>query len=206
MVAVMMAKWIGDYITHPLYHSLLELYCIPFLDSEPIVYDEQHVLWAALQYIYPRRRLSRGKRVVFSSGFVCVSVDRSVCQHNISKTNATRIANLTQKCPRWVLEIRLFWGQKIKDRGRKAQKNKSVSLQTECNIAAGWERKPRWVFPAAGRHYHARQTDRRFFGMWSYSQSASGKNNAGVGRGTSVSSLLASSSARCDWGLWTLFQ
>ena len=44
MLAVMMAKWIGDYITHPLYHSLLELYCIPFLDSEPIVYDEHHVL------------------------------------------------------------------------------------------------------------------------------------------------------------------
>jgi len=44
MVAVMIAKWIGDYITHPLYHSLLELYCIPFLDSEPIVYDDQHVL------------------------------------------------------------------------------------------------------------------------------------------------------------------
>jgi len=44
MVAVMMAKWIGDYITHPLYHSLLELYCIPFLDSEPIVYDDQRVL------------------------------------------------------------------------------------------------------------------------------------------------------------------
>jgi len=44
MLAVMMAKWIGDYMTHPLYHSLLELYCIPFLDSEPIVYDEQHKL------------------------------------------------------------------------------------------------------------------------------------------------------------------
>jgi chloride channel 7 len=44
MVAIMVAKWVGDYITHPLYHSLLELKCIPFLDSEPIVYDEQHKL------------------------------------------------------------------------------------------------------------------------------------------------------------------
>jgi len=44
MVAIMMAKWVGDYITHPLYHSLLELKCIPFLDSEPIVYDDQHNL------------------------------------------------------------------------------------------------------------------------------------------------------------------
>ncbi|ELU08671.1 hypothetical protein CAPTEDRAFT_215079 [Capitella teleta] len=44
MVAIMVSKWVGDYITHPLYHSLLELKCIPFLDSEPIVYDEQHKL------------------------------------------------------------------------------------------------------------------------------------------------------------------
>lgn len=44
MVAIMMAKWVGDYITHPLYHSLLELKCIPFLDSEPIVYDERQNL------------------------------------------------------------------------------------------------------------------------------------------------------------------
>ena len=44
MVAVMVAKWVGDYITHPLYHSLLELKCIPFLDSEPIVYDENRTL------------------------------------------------------------------------------------------------------------------------------------------------------------------
>ena len=44
MVAIMVAKWVGDYITHPLYHSLLEMKCIPFLESEPIVYDEQHTL------------------------------------------------------------------------------------------------------------------------------------------------------------------
>ncbi|KAK2191553.1 hypothetical protein NP493_51g02024 [Ridgeia piscesae] len=44
MVAVMVAKWVGDYITHPLYHSLLELKCIPFLDMEVIVYDESKQL------------------------------------------------------------------------------------------------------------------------------------------------------------------
>lgn len=44
MVAVMVAKWVGDYITHPLYHSLLEMKCIPFLDSEPIVYDDSKKL------------------------------------------------------------------------------------------------------------------------------------------------------------------
>ena len=44
MVAILVAKWVGDYITHPLYHSLLELKCIPFLDCEPIVYNELHQL------------------------------------------------------------------------------------------------------------------------------------------------------------------
>ncbi|XP_076814080.1 chloride channel protein C-like [Clavelina lepadiformis] len=40
MSAVMISKWVGDFITHPLYHSLLEFKCIPFLDSEPVVYSE----------------------------------------------------------------------------------------------------------------------------------------------------------------------
>nr|XP_039274350.1 chloride transport protein 6-like [Styela clava] len=38
MTAIMFAKWIGDYFTHPFYHANLELKCIPFLDSEPVVY------------------------------------------------------------------------------------------------------------------------------------------------------------------------
>ncbi|XP_071784612.1 chloride channel protein C-like isoform X1 [Asterias amurensis] len=40
MVAIMIAKWIGDFITHPLYHALLEVKCIPFLDSEPVIVHE----------------------------------------------------------------------------------------------------------------------------------------------------------------------
>lgn len=40
MVAVMVAKWVGDFVTHPLYHALLELKCIPFLDSEPVIVHE----------------------------------------------------------------------------------------------------------------------------------------------------------------------
>ncbi|XP_022108381.1 chloride channel protein C-like isoform X2 [Acanthaster planci] len=44
MVAIMMAKWVGDFITHPLYHALLEVKCIPFLDAEPvIVYEGKNV-------------------------------------------------------------------------------------------------------------------------------------------------------------------
>ncbi|XP_013401688.1 chloride channel protein B [Lingula anatina] len=42
MVSVMTAKWVGDMITHPLYHSLLELKCIPFLADEPVVFDDKH--------------------------------------------------------------------------------------------------------------------------------------------------------------------
>ena len=37
MVAVMVSKWVGDFFTHPIYHALLEVKCIPFLDSEPRV-------------------------------------------------------------------------------------------------------------------------------------------------------------------------
>ncbi|KXJ16127.1 chloride channel protein D [Exaiptasia diaphana] len=40
MVAIMVAKWVGDFTTHPLYHALLELKCIPFLDSEPVIFHE----------------------------------------------------------------------------------------------------------------------------------------------------------------------
>ena len=40
MSAIMISKWVGDYFTHPLYHALLEFKCIPFLDSEPVVYQQ----------------------------------------------------------------------------------------------------------------------------------------------------------------------
>ncbi|XP_013401689.1 chloride channel protein B [Lingula anatina] len=42
MVSVMTAKWVGDMITHPLYLSLLELKCIPFLADEPVVHDDEN--------------------------------------------------------------------------------------------------------------------------------------------------------------------
>lgn len=35
LVAIMMAKWVADSLTHPLYHGLLEIKCIPFLNAEP---------------------------------------------------------------------------------------------------------------------------------------------------------------------------
>ena len=40
MVAIMVAKWVGDFSTHSLYHALLELKCIPYLDSEPVILHE----------------------------------------------------------------------------------------------------------------------------------------------------------------------
>ena len=35
MVSVMVARWVGDHLTHPLYHALLELKCIPYLENQP---------------------------------------------------------------------------------------------------------------------------------------------------------------------------
>lgn len=40
MCAIMVAKWVGDFTTHPIYHALLELKCIPFLDAEPVIRQE----------------------------------------------------------------------------------------------------------------------------------------------------------------------
>ncbi|XP_063710282.1 chloride channel protein C-like isoform X2 [Symsagittifera roscoffensis] len=44
MVSIMVAKWVGDYFTHPLYHALLELRCIPFLNAEPTVYNNKGIV------------------------------------------------------------------------------------------------------------------------------------------------------------------
>lgn len=42
MVSIMVAKWVGDFFTHPHYHSILELKCIPFLPPEPqVVIDKK---------------------------------------------------------------------------------------------------------------------------------------------------------------------
>ena len=40
MASIMMAKWVGDFFTHPLYHATLELKCIPFLDAEPVIVNK----------------------------------------------------------------------------------------------------------------------------------------------------------------------
>jgi chloride channel 7 len=37
MITIMVAKWTGDFLSHPLYHALLEFKCIPFLGSEPML-------------------------------------------------------------------------------------------------------------------------------------------------------------------------
>ena len=37
MITIMVAKWTGDLLSHPLYHALLEFKCIPFLSPEPLI-------------------------------------------------------------------------------------------------------------------------------------------------------------------------
>jgi chloride channel 7 len=41
MTTIMFAKWSGDLFTHSIYHSLLELKCIPFLDANPVFYKAE---------------------------------------------------------------------------------------------------------------------------------------------------------------------
>jgi len=92
-------------------------------------------------------------------------------------------------------------GQRSRSRGTKKQVR--VGLQTEGYVAACSVRKHHWVFIAAitRRTSHASNTgfslrhfpaadaaaDRQFFSAWSFSQSANGKNTAGVGQSTPVS-------------------
>lgn len=35
LVAIMVAKWVADAATHSIYHTLLEVKCVPFLVHEP---------------------------------------------------------------------------------------------------------------------------------------------------------------------------
>ncbi len=47
MAAIMVSKWVGDFVTHPLYHALLELKCIPFLDAEPVITYDGKKMWVS---------------------------------------------------------------------------------------------------------------------------------------------------------------
>ncbi|XP_071490057.1 chloride channel protein C-like [Diadema antillarum] len=69
MVAIMVAKWVGDFITHPLYHALLEVKCIPFLDEEPVImhegknvnlelYQSRHAMASPVRTVQPRMTVS----------------------------------------------------------------------------------------------------------------------------------------------------
>ncbi len=50
----MLARWIGDQITHPLYHALLELKCIPFLEQKPrLLLDDQKYENDIIEPIFP---------------------------------------------------------------------------------------------------------------------------------------------------------
>lgn len=37
MTGIMIAKWVADFTTHSLYHALLEVKAVPFLDHSPSV-------------------------------------------------------------------------------------------------------------------------------------------------------------------------
>ena len=40
ITTIMFAKWVGDFFTHSIYHSQLELRCIPFLDHTPVYKED----------------------------------------------------------------------------------------------------------------------------------------------------------------------
>ena len=52
MATIMVAKWVGDFMTHPFYHAVLELKCIPFLDSEPVILNKKRQMYY-FNFSYP---------------------------------------------------------------------------------------------------------------------------------------------------------
>ncbi|XP_041457216.1 chloride channel protein C-like [Lytechinus variegatus] len=79
MVAIMVAKWVGDYLTHPLYHALLEVKCIPFLDEEPVImhqgknvnlelYQAKHAMTSPVRTLHPRVSVEEVAKLLIETG------------------------------------------------------------------------------------------------------------------------------------------
>lgn len=73
MVSVMISKWVGDFFTHPVYHALMELKCIPFLDPEPRVTIDKSQL--NLELYWARHAMSSPVITIHSKG----------CVHDLAK-------------------------------------------------------------------------------------------------------------------------
>ena len=56
MIVVMLAKFVGGLLTHPLYHSMCEFKCIPYLDSTIIVHHEGKKYSSKFNVYYERIR------------------------------------------------------------------------------------------------------------------------------------------------------
>ncbi|XP_029644599.2 chloride channel protein A-like isoform X2 [Octopus sinensis] len=83
MFSVLIAKWIGDYFTHPFYHAILELKCIPFLRAEPHLvlaskrlnaelYTAFDVMASPVVTVYPKQSVYKVAKILLTtthSGF-----------------------------------------------------------------------------------------------------------------------------------------
>lgn len=79
MITVLFAKWIGDFITHPFYHALLELKCIPYLEQDPIVlnregnrlnlelYQSSHVMRHPVQTVFKVEHVSKLAQLILKT-------------------------------------------------------------------------------------------------------------------------------------------
>eukprot|EP00106_Octopus_bimaculoides_P010912 XP_014778354.1 PREDICTED: chloride channel protein D-like isoform X1 [Octopus bimaculoides] len=83
MLSILIAKWIGDYFTHPIYHATLELKCIPFLRAEPHLviaskrlnaelYTALDVMASPVVTVYPKQSVYKAAKILLNtthSGF-----------------------------------------------------------------------------------------------------------------------------------------
>ncbi len=104
MTAVMCSKWAGDYLTHPLYHALLELKCIPFLEPEPVVMRDRRrrlnldlctaaqVMAAPAKTVRPVERASAVAKLLLDTNhgaFPVVSGDKGTLEGLIGRPELT---------------------------------------------------------------------------------------------------------------------
>lgn len=85
MVAIMIAKWVGDAGSHSLYHALLEIKCIPFLPKTPPsdvsldLVEVRHVMASPVVTLHEQMRLGELRDILRSTrhnGFPVVRLQR----------------------------------------------------------------------------------------------------------------------------------
>ena len=90
MLCLQVSKWVGDSITHPFYHAVLEMKCIPFLDSEPFI-------------------THNNKPIALELFRACDCMTSSVVVSQTAQLIVFSTENVTTTFNVYILRINIFW-------------------------------------------------------------------------------------------------